>query len=84
MVGLELRELMPDALYPSSSELNLLDQSSIADFFKKNDISYVIHLAAYVGSLHDNIKNRIDYFDKNILMNTMLTQVRMRTAYKTS
>ena len=74
MVGSELKRIMPDAMYPSSKELNLLDQLSIEQYFSNHRVTYVIHLAAYVGSLHDNIRNRIDYFDKNVLMNTMLTR----------
>lgn len=74
MVGSELQSILPEALYPTSRELDLLCQDSISNFFAKNKITHVVHLAAYVGSLHDNIRNRIDYFDKNILMNTMVTQ----------
>ena len=82
MVGSELRKIMPNALFPNSTELNLLDQKSIARYFEKNNIEYVIHLAAYVGSLHDNIKNRIDYFDQNIIMNTLLTQQAFHSGVK--
>jgi GDP-L-fucose synthase len=74
MVGSELQSILPEALYPTSTELDLLCQNSVNNFLSKNKITHVVHLAAYVGSLHDNIKNRIDYFDKNILMNTIVTQ----------
>lgn len=75
MVGRELQSILPEALYPTSTQLDLLSQDSIKSFFAKNKISHVIHLAAHVGSLHDNIRNRINYFDKNILMNTLITQI---------
>lgn len=74
LVGQEVKKFFENAYFPSSSELNLTDQNSINRYFKNNDFDYVVHLAAHVGSLHDNIKNRIDYFDKNIIMNTLLTR----------
>jgi len=82
MVGSELKNLMPNALYPSSKELDLLDQYSIMSFFNDNQVDYVVHLAAYVGSLHDNIRNRISYFDSNILMNTLLTREAFRVGVR--
>jgi GDP-L-fucose synthase len=75
MVGSELKKFMPECLYPSSKELNLLSDQSIRDYFKINKIKSVIHLAAYVGSLHDNIENRVKYFDLNIIMNTNITKI---------
>lgn len=67
-------KLKGDIYTPSSSELNLINESQVADYFHKNKFDYVIHLAAYVGSLHDNIDNRVAYFDNNILMNTLVTK----------
>jgi len=75
MVGKDLKKFMPNALYPSSNELDLLSENSIKNFFTKNEITGVIHLAAYVGSLHDNIENRVQYFDQNIIMNTLITKI---------
>ena len=75
MVGNELKVLLPGALYPSSTELNLLDANSISNYLNNNNFTHVIHLAAYVGSLHNNVENRIEYFDKNIIMNTLLTKL---------
>lgn len=82
MVGTELKKILPEALFPESKELNLLNQVSISTYFEKHDIDYVIHLAAYVGSLHDNIKNRVEYFDKNVIMNTLLTQQAFQSGIK--
>jgi len=74
MVGRELVKLMPDAFCPSSSELNLMDSIAVKKYMDHEKFDYVIHLAAYVGSLHDNIDNRTLYFDQNILMNTIITK----------
>ena len=74
MVGRELMKLIPDASCPSSSELDLMNPNAVKVYMDKEKFDYVIHLAAYVGSLHDNIDNRTLYFDKNILMNTIITK----------
>jgi len=74
MVGRNLRKLIPDAIAPSSRELDLMDSQAVKMYMFDNKFDYVIHLAAYVGSLHDNIENRTKYFDNNILMNTIVTK----------
>lgn len=75
LVGSELKKILNEALYPSSSEMNLIDPKSISNYLKKNKPTHIVHLAAYVGSLHDNIKNRCKYFDENIIMNTLITKI---------
>ncbi len=75
MVGSELKKIMPECLFPNSIELNLLSEQSIRNYFSKNKISSVIHLAAHVGSLHDNIENRVKYFDYNTIINTQITRI---------
>ena len=82
MVGQELSKLMPCAHCPSSSELNLMNPEAVKDFMERGKFDYVIHLAAYVGSLHDNIDNRTLYFDQNILMNTIITKYAYESGVK--
>lgn len=82
MVGRELSKLMPCAHCPSSSELNLMNPEAVKDFMERGKFDYVIHLAAYVGSLHDNIDNRTLYFDQNILMNTIITKYAYESGVK--
>lgn len=82
MVGSYLKELFPNAAIPTSSELNLTDTRSVETYFNNNKFDYVIHLAAHVGSLHDNIENRTTYFDENILMNTILTKYAFKNGVK--
>lgn len=74
MVGKELSSLFPDAFMPSRHQLNLEDYEAVFSYMNENKFDYVVHLAAHVGSLHDNIRNSTLYFDKNILMNTILTK----------
>ena len=82
MVGQELSKLMLNAHCPSSSELNLMNPEAVKDFMERGKFDYVIHLAAYVGSLHDNIDNRTRYFDQNILMNTIITKYAYESGVK--
>jgi GDP-L-fucose synthase len=82
MVGRELLKLIPGAYTPSSSELDLLSPIAVKKYMHKEKFEYVIHLAAYVGSLHDNIENRTAYFDKNILMNTIITKYSYESGVK--
>jgi GDP-L-fucose synthase len=82
MVGRELSKLIPEACCPSSSELDLLNPIAVEEYMHKEKFEYVVHLAAYVGSLHDNIENRTAYFDKNILMNTIITKYSYESGVK--
>jgi GDP-L-fucose synthase len=82
MVGRYLKKLLPEAITPSSKELDLTNSENVKSYFESNKFDYVIHLAAYVGSLHDNIENRTKYFDQNILMNTLITKYAYESGVK--
>lgn len=82
MVGRSLRSLLPNAYAPSSKELDLTNSTLVKDYFNYHKFDYVIHLAAYVGSLHDNIESSTDYFDNNILMNTLVTKYAYESGVK--
>ena len=66
MVGSELKQIMPDSLFPDSKQLNLLDQNSISRYFEENDIEYVIHLAAQAGVRY-SLTNPQEYINSNLL-----------------
>lgn len=74
MVGRELQPLLPDATYIGSSDFDLRSDAAVKELFSREKYDYVIHLAAHVGSLHDNIENQVAYFDNNVLMNTLVTK----------
>lgn len=74
LVGKELKKHFPDALFPTSNDLNLLNQENVRSFLREVNPNYIIHLAAQVGNLHDNEEKKCDYLDNNILMNTILTK----------
>ena len=68
MVGKHLQEILPDAIY-IGSEVDLRDWQVVNEYFNKTKPTHVIHLAAKVGGIQDNISSPAEYFDDNILMN---------------
>ena len=70
MVGKHLQEIIPDAIYISSKQGDLRDIKYTSWLFSCYEPDVVIHLAAKVGGIQDNIKYPADYFDDNVLINT--------------
>ena len=69
-VGKELQTLLPNAVYIGSNDVNLLNQEATEQYFRANQFDSVIHLAAKVGGLMDNIQNPAIFYDSNVLINT--------------
>jgi GDP-L-fucose synthase len=68
LVGKHLKDIMPDAVYISSTDFDLTDidrVDAMMDFFRPK---IVVHLAARVGNLLDNITYPVDYLEQNVLM----------------
>lgn len=70
MVGKHLQKILPEAEYLSSQDCNLLNLEQTQETFKKIQPTHVIHLAAKVGGIMDNIKNPVNFFEENIYINT--------------
>ena len=49
LLGGEIRKLLPDANYPSSSEFNVTNFKQMDDYLKKIDIKLLIHAAAFTS-----------------------------------
>ena len=75
LVGQYLKKILPDATYVSSRDCDLRDQRQVYDLFEDIKPTSVIHLAAKVGGIKDNIAKPAEYFEDNILMNTNLLKV---------
>jgi len=75
LVGKYLQKILPDATYLSSKDCDLRDQRQVYDLFDALKPTIVIHLAAKVGGIKDNIAKPAEYFEDNILMNTNLLKV---------
>lgn len=70
MVGKHLQKILPKAIYLSSKECNLQNFEQTSKLFKQIKPQAVIHLAAKVGGIMDNINNPVNFFEENILINT--------------
>ena len=79
MVGKHLMKLLPDAIY-IGSEFDLRDWIAVDSLLDKIKPDCVIHLAAKVGGIQDNIAKPAEFFDDNILMNTHI----LRASHKHS
>jgi len=55
-------------LTPSSSELNLLDRTSVDTYIKKNQPDVIIHCAGRVGGIQANMANPVDFLVQNTQM----------------
>jgi len=68
LVGQHLKDIMPDATYIGSKDCDLTDVTQVdalMDFFRPK---IVVHLAARVGGLVDNINHPVEYLEENIMM----------------
>jgi len=70
MVGKHLQEIIPKATYIGSKDCNLTSWKEVEYMMFLNKPDHIIHLAAKVGGIQDNIAKPAEYFDENILMNT--------------
>jgi len=71
LVGLYLQRHL-DAVYLSSKDYNLTKESEVIRMYEDLKPKTVIHLAARVGGIVDNISKPFEYFEDNVLMNTFL------------
>ncbi len=78
MVGKHLQNILPNALYIGRKDCDLLCYNDVQDLIYNNKPTHVIHLAAKVGGIQDNIDKPAEYFDDNILMNTNI----LKASYK--
>lgn len=74
MVGRSLRKIMPNAIYLSSNDYDLTSERGVAQMYNDLKPNVVIHLAAKVGGIIDNINKPGEYFTDNVLMNTLLVE----------
>jgi GDP-L-fucose synthase len=74
MVGKSLKKLIPNAIYLSSRDCDLTNEDNVISLMTNNKFDVVIHLAAKVGGIMDNINKPDDYFVDNIQMNTNMVK----------
>ena len=72
LVGKHLKDVLPNAIYLSSKDANLLNAKSVDTIIGNVTPDIVIHLAASVGGVLDNITYPVEYLEENTLMTTNL------------
>jgi GDP-L-fucose synthase len=78
LIGSWLQKEMPEAVYVSSKDFDLTNQNEVDKMFSIHKPNIVIHLAAKVGGLVDNINHPVSHLDDNLLINTLT----LKYAYK--
>lgn len=74
MVGKNLQMILPNAIYVSSKEYDLRNELDVYKMYSTHKPDIVIHLAAKVGGIIDNINKPAEYFIDNVLMNSLMVK----------
>jgi GDP-L-fucose synthase len=69
-------------IFRTSSELNLIDQKAVADFFEKEKPEYVFLAAAKVGGIIANNTLRADFIYDNVLIQSNVIHNSYKTGVK--
>ena len=77
-LGKHLKQFLPNAIYLSSKDCNLIDYDATLKTFSSYNPDIIIHLAALVGGIIDNINRPVEYLENNIYINTNV----IKCAYK--
>jgi GDP-L-fucose synthase len=72
LVGNALQKICPDAIYLNSKDFDLTKENKVKAMFKKYKPSKVIHLAARVGGIIDNIDHPAEFIYNNTIINTFV------------
>ncbi len=71
LVGGHLKDLLPDAKYISSKDYDLRSESEVKKLCEQG-WDHIVHLAARVGGILDNMIYPAEFIEQNLLMNTLL------------
>ena len=72
LVGKHLQDILPNGNYIASKPWDLLNPDRVNDLLYIFQPDVVVHLAARVGGIMDNITYPVEYLEENTLMNTNL------------
>ena len=82
LVGKYLQQFT-DGIFINSSQYDLTFEPDVIDLYNDHQPDVVIHLAAKVGGIMDNITYPFEYYEDNLLMNTyMVKYARMYNVQK--
>lgn len=71
LVGRHLKEILPSATYISSKDYDLRSETDVKRLCEQG-WEHVVHLAARVGGIIENINYPAEFIEQNLLMNTLL------------
>ncbi len=69
-LGRNLKKSQPNWTYLSSKECDLTDQKQTFEYFQDTKPQVVLHLAARVGGIKDNMENQAAFYYQNTMINT--------------
>jgi GDP-L-fucose synthase len=72
LIGTSLKTKIPQATYVSSKDYDLTNQLDVERMFYDHNPHAVVHLAANVGGILDNLAHPVSHLDDNILINTLV------------
>jgi GDP-L-fucose synthase len=78
MLGRHLQKILEQALCPNKKELDLLEFDSIDRFLSIHKPEMIVHAAAKVGGIIDNISYPYDFFEQNTLINTNIIKAAIK------
>ena len=82
MVGKHLKKILPDAQYLSSKDCDLRKEAPTFHLFRAAQPDVVIHLAAKVGGILDNVNHPVEFFEENILINNNVVRAAHQSGCK--
>lgn len=81
-LGKRLKKHMPNWIYVSSKEYDLISQNETEKMFKDHSPEAVVHLAARVGGVKDNNDHQGEFFYKNSYINTNVLETARKFGVK--
>lgn len=72
LVGSYLKNYIPDGIFISSKDYDLTKEIEVQRLFEDHNPESVVHLAAKVGGIIDNVQKPADYYVDNVLINTLV------------
>lgn len=78
LIGSALKDIMPENIYLGSREYDLTKQYAVCNMLELYKPDIVIHLAALVSGIQENILKPCDHFVDNVLMNTFILDTARR------
>ena len=82
MLGLALRNLLPDALAPTRYELDCMDVIAVSSYLVRHEPDLIVHCAAQVGGIGQNIADPCGFLYNNMILNMSVIKAAARTGIK--